>query len=477
MYKDYGSTFGMSIMGNDELIVSDPHIFDTILRNEGKYPIGGAESVTTFQEYYTENNMTFALQSMSRGDDWKEWRTAVNPDIYSFWQGYLPLIAETARTISTVAGHEVAVVSSGHKKNNVQFVDFITRSAFDMFASAMYGESPQTTDSTKATPEDMEFVSSAQQSFDLTGELMLNPFEKVFASDKYKSFEENMDRVYGLGKQKSSVYLEEAIKTQTKKGAGQAGDGVSECPVSGVLSKFKAPSMIEKMVHRGKMEIGEVAEMGPLFVMAGVDTTAYVLSWLFLNLASNLEVQAKLATELKDVLKGEDLTTVEQMDSLPYLKACIRESHRLTPPSPIVAKSLEKDIDLQIGDIAYTVKAEERVSLNLRGYPMDPKYVDAPNEYRPERFLQDAIDARKGTPSEILDHPNFADPFGRGKRRCLGANIAMAEILILTARLVQDYEISLDDPTVEWKPRQKLMLKAHPYPAMHVVPRTYITTS
>ena len=256
MYKDYGSTFGMSIMGNDELIISDPNVFDKIVRKEGKYPIGGSESVTSFNEYYKENNLTFAQKASSRGESWKEWRTALNPDIYSFWQGYLPLIAESASKISKVAGYEVS------KKKKVEFVDFISRSAFDMFAAAMYGESPQTTDSTKVTPEDLEFVSSTQESFDLTGELMLNPLEKVFESDKYKSFESNMDRVYGLGKKKSSVYLEEAVKTQQE---GQdAQDGVSECPVSGVLSKFKAPSMIERMVHRGKMEVGEVAEMGPV---------------------------------------------------------------------------------------------------------------------------------------------------------------------------------------------------------------------
>jgi len=220
--------------------------------------------------------------------------------------------------------------------------------------------------------------------------------------------------------------------------------------------------------------------------MAGVDTTAYVMSWLYLNLASNPDVQTKLAQELKQVLKGADVTTREQLDSLPYLRACIRESHRLTPPSPMSIKILEEDIDITVDSgsdqhlsrstdcgTVYRVKAGQRISLNLRGFPMDPKYVTNPKEYRPERFLPEAVASRRGTPSEIIDHVSFADPFGRGKRRCLGANIAMAEIAILAARMIQDWEIVLSDPSKKgnWKPKQKLLLKADPYPAMKLASR------
>lgn len=124
----------------------------------------------------------------------------------------------------------------------------------------------------------------------------------------------------------------------------------------------------------------------------------------------------------------------------------------------------------------YTNSTLLRVGLNLRGYPMDSQYVDNPQLFLPERFLPDAVLARKGTLSEIaLDHPAFADPFGRGKRRCLGLNLAIAEITILAARLIQDYELCIiEDPNnVKWKPKQKLMLKADPYPDVKLVRRIW----
>ena len=136
-------------------------------------------------------------------------------------------------------------------------------------------------------------------------------------------------------------------------------------------------------------------------------------------------------------------------------------------------KRLEEDIEVVVDGIAYKVQAGQRIMLNLRAFPIDPIFIDNPTIYKPERFLKDAIKARKGTPSEIIDHPSFADPFGRGKRRCLGSNIAMAEMTVLAARMIQDWEITLVDPNDanKWKPEQKMMLKADPYPAMKLVPR------
>lgn len=96
MYKEYGDVYGMSIMGQDELILSDPRAFDQILRKEGKYPVGGAELVSTFVDYYKETNNTMGMKSSGNGPGWKEWRSGLDREMYVEWKGYLPAIAETA---------------------------------------------------------------------------------------------------------------------------------------------------------------------------------------------------------------------------------------------------------------------------------------------------------------------------------------------------------------------------------------------
>jgi hypothetical protein len=96
MYTEYGDVYGMSLMGKDEVVVCDPAVFDSVLRKEGKYPIGASESVSTFVEYYAETNNTMGMKSLSRGPAWREWRSELEADFYAEWAGYLPAIADAA---------------------------------------------------------------------------------------------------------------------------------------------------------------------------------------------------------------------------------------------------------------------------------------------------------------------------------------------------------------------------------------------
>ncbi len=356
----------------------------------------------------------------------------------------------------------------------VKFEDLIRHSAFDMFYSVMYGKSPQTTNSAIAKPEDIEFVQSAKTAFDLTGVMLTNPLEKVFQTDTFQQFNLNMDKVVEFGNEKAFDYLRQVREDEENGNVEMVTEDVggkgSKCPVQAL--KNGSSSLLGRLFNKDIPDDELVTLTGPM-LMAGVDTTAYVMNFLFLNLASNPDVQSKLAKELKSVLNGADVTTADQMNSLPYLKACIRESHRLTPNSVANSKTLERDLDIAVDNKTYRAKAGTRIQLNLCAIPWDERYVDKPLEYRPERFMPDAIEARKGSPAEIIDHPWFNDGFGRGKRRCLGANVAKAENIILASRLIQDWEIDLADPgrALTWVPKQYLMLKADPYPDMKLAPR------
>lgn len=481
MYREFGPMYRMSILGNDEVVLTDPRMLDQVLKREGKFPVGGAEGVTTFKDYYVDNDMNYALKSVGRGPEWKEWRQAVNRDMYVMWDEYLPAIAETCAKVSAVAGREVTEAKTLH------ISEFLSRAAFDMFSTVLHGESPDTCDTTKATEEDVAFVRATKKAFDATGALLADPMAKAMGSDLYKDFVVNMDQTVSLANRKAGDRIKDAQELQEKADAGASG-----CPVAAVQgavgkvrdqvipTNFANPSFIERLVDRGQLAPGLISEVQAPLLMAGVDTTAYVMSWFYLNMASNPAVQAKLARELDDALGGADVTTAEQMQSLTYLNACIRESHRLTPPAPVAAKTLEVDVDVTDKDgTTYTIPAGQRISLNLKALPIDPAYVDDPMSFVPERFLPDAVAAREGTASEIaLDHPWMNDPFGRGKRKCLGGNVAIAEMTALAARLLQDWEISLVDPKEAmgspdktWKTVQKLMLKADPYPAMQFTPR------
>ena len=263
-----------------------------------------------------------------------------------------------------MAGYEVA------ESKNVAFADFVSRAAFDMFSSVMYGESPRTTDSVVVDPKDLVFVTSSQTAFELTGRLLVNPLEKIFGGDIYRSFKVNMDSTMAIANDKTAECMARAKEERRGPGAEggvAAGEGENEaesggCPVTAVKNSF-----IGRLMNRGRLSAGDIQSISGPLLMAGVDTTAYTMCWLFLNLASNPDVQAKLAEELRAVLGGADVTTAEQMRSLPYLKACMRESHRLTPAASVMTKTLREDVDMVVAkNETYRIPAGMRVSLNLR---------------------------------------------------------------------------------------------------------------
>mmetsp|Transcript_2171 Transcript_2171/g.3637 ORF Transcript_2171/g.3637 Transcript_2171/m.3637 type:complete len:112 (-) Transcript_2171:64-399(-) len=68
-----------------------------------------------------------------------------------------------------------------------------------------------------------------------------------------------------------------------------------------------------------------------------------------------------------------------------------------------------------------------------------------PQMFNPDRFSDDAVAARKGTKAEFLDHPMACKPFGFGARMCVGSRIAKLEYTSLLCRLIQDYQIEIDD--------------------------------
>merc|ERR1719210_1147286 len=65
-------------------------------------------------------------------------------------------------------------------------------------------------------------------------------------------------------------------------------------------------SYLAKLTRRGELTKEEIIETLMILLIASVDTTSYVLSWLLLNLAQHPDKQERLRTELRSVLGSAD---------------------------------------------------------------------------------------------------------------------------------------------------------------------------
>lgn len=184
-------------------------------------------------------------------------------------------------------------------------------------------------------------------------------------------------------------------------------------------------------------------------LVASVDTTAAMLSWHLMHIAQSEEAQEKIYQEISTAVADTNgrLTADALSSSItPYLNACMRESHRLTNPASLTAiRELAVDLDIH----GITVPAGSMIAMDSYSKGMDPTLLDNHEEFRPERWLPDAVEARKGTPAAQLDHPLFSGPFSQGARRCPGSRVSKNEALILLAQLVLDWKMS--SPIKYWK--------------------------
>jgi cytochrome P450 len=202
----------------------------------------------------------------------------------------------------------------------------------------------------------------------------------------------------------------------------------------------------EKMSHRQLRD-----EAITLFV-AGHETTANALSWIFYLLAKNPDKQELLRQEIQAVLDGKK-PDFDNLRLLPYTEQVVEEGMRLYPPAwTIGRKSLE---ETEIG--GYRVPKNTTIFIDVYNTHRHPDYWETPDEFLPERFSPEAKKNR---------HKLAYLPFGAGQRMCIGNNFAMMEMKIVVAMTIQRYRLLPFDhtdippePLITLRPKEEIYLR------------------
>lgn len=173
-------------------------------------------------------------------------------------------------------------------------------------------------------------------------------------------------------------------------------------------------------------------------MLAGRNTTASLLSFLFFELSRNKDVWEKLKTEIYrtfgkgDEIKFENIT-FESMKRCNYLKWVINEALRMYPPVPANMRVAKKDLALPKGggknqEDPIFVKKGLTVGLSIYSCHRSKEYFgEDADSFIPERW-------------ESLKNIGWAFmPFSSGPRICLGQQFALAEASYLTIRIAQEF--------------------------------------
>jgi len=163
--------------------------------------------------------------------------------------------------------------------------------------------------------------------------------------------------------------------------------------------------------------------------LAGHETTASTLSWTWWLLARHPEVEAKLHAELDAVL-GDRAPTLDDLPKLRYTGQVITESLRLYPAAWGMARLAVEDHEIA----GYAVTKGMGVAMAQWVVHRDPRWYDAPEEFRPERWEDDLLKRL----------PRFAYfPFGGGPRQCIGNAFALMEAALILATIARKFRLLL----------------------------------
>ncbi|KAI1183022.1 cytochrome P450 [Nemania serpens] len=188
------------------------------------------------------------------------------------------------------------------------------------------------------------------------------------------------------------------------------------------------------VVDSQTLTLKEMHVNAELFMAAGTETTASVLTGVTHYLMANQDKMRILTDEIRPRFKSSKDITLEQLASLPYLNACLREAMRIYPPVPSGLPRVVAEGGNAI--LGKWVPAGIRVSVHQYSTYRSPDNFRNPDRFAPERWL--------GDPEYKDDNRSAHQPFSVGTRNCLGMNLAWHEMRLLLAKLVYEFDIRSD---------------------------------
>lgn len=177
-------------------------------------------------------------------------------------------------------------------------------------------------------------------------------------------------------------------------------------------------------------------------LLAGRDTTASLLGWLFWELARRPEMYAALRTQiLAEFGAGTNRITFSSLKNCVPLQHVLQESLRLNPVVPVNARQALRDTTLPRGggpDRNSPIFIPKGTEIGYSVYVMHRRkdlWGEDALEFKPERWVN------KKVGWEYL-------PFNGGPRICIGQQFALTEASFVVVRMLQKFDrLENRDPT------------------------------
>jgi cytochrome P450 len=202
----------------------------------------------------------------------------------------------------------------------------------------------------------------------------------------------------------------------------------------------------------------QVRDEAMTIFLAGHETTANALTWIWYLISQSPAVEEKLHEEVARVLQVR-APTVADIASMPFVERVVTEGMRLYPPAWVIGRRVLEPY--AIG--GYVVPARTIFLISPWVMHRDARFFPEPERFDPDRW----------TPEFKATMPKFAYfPFGGGPRQCIGEGFAWMELVLVVATIAQRWKLRLV-PGHQVVPRPLVTLRTKYGMQMTVEPRDH----
>ena len=394
-YKNYDGIFRIETPIRSLIMITKPEYVDYVLRENNK----------NYTKSFAYNTLKLLLGNgllTSEGDFWRRQRRLIQPSFHKQKiEGYfLQMVDATNAFLQELKKEQNDLINITREMNSL---------TLDIVARALFG---------KHLEKETEIV---RENLSVANEFAINRIKKILKPPTWLPTSENRNNNAAL-KALNEVVMH--MIDERRKNPAAYDDLLS------LLITARDEETGEEMDNQQLRD-----EVMTIF-LAGHETSAIALNWLWFLVSTHPSVEKKLVQEIQEVASEREITLGDLL-KLKYTTNVISETLRLYPPAYLVGRSaIAAD---KIG--GYDILPESNVILCTYIVQRDESiWGSDAAQFIPERF--DRQEVKK------LHHFAYF-PFGGGPRLCIGQNFAMMEMQVIVAKLIREFHF---EPEKTFKP-------------------------